>query len=317
MESEMGGFEMGKIGAVIVLYHPNIEELKISLGKLIPQVDSVCLVDNTGIKRTDLLFDPKIEYISIGYNAGIAAAQNVGVKYFAMKSFDYIIFSDQDSIATDNLVRILESSYFALEGAGYRVATVGSTAINVDTKTPYRRKMQPSRYIKGTDIGLSSNVIECDSTRSSITLTAVDVLKEVGGFDEALFIDAVDNEWCWRALALLNLRTYVVEDAHIYHKLGEGDRKLFKISIGISSPFRLYYQFRNYLWLCRRNYVPIYWKRKNLLRYIIKSFYFPLFVSPRLAYIKQIINGILDGLFNSKNDDRTAASLKNATRFRN
>ena len=36
-------------------------------------------------------------------------------------------------------------------------------------------------------------------------------------------------------------------------------------------------------------------KRTNLLKYAVKMVYYPLFVSPRTAFVKGIFKGILDG----------------------
>ena len=40
-----------------------------------------------------------------------------------------------------------------------------------------------------------------------------------------------------------------MEDAEIGHMLGEGDRFFFLKKVAIASPFSVYYQVRNYLWL--------------------------------------------------------------------
>ena len=41
--------------------------------------------------------------------------------------------------------------------------------------------------------------------------------------------------------------------------------------------------------------MPHWWKRTNLLKYAVKMVYYPLFVSPRTAFVKSIFKGILDG----------------------
>ena len=94
---------------------------------------------------------------------------------------------------------------------------------------------------------------------------------------------------------VLACQFFIVENATIIHHLGEGDHKIANRNVAISSTFRIYFQFRNYLWLCRRNYVPHWWKRTNLLKYAVKMVYYPLFVSPRTAFVKGIFKGILDG----------------------
>ena len=87
-----------------------------------------------------------------------------------------------------------------------------------------------------------------------------------GGFDESLFIDGVDHEWCWRAWHTHAYRTFIVRDAVIDQ------------------------------WLKRLEYTPAYWIKKNGLKYAVKFFYFPIMVSPRGKYLKNILRGIRDGL---------------------
>lgn len=70
----------------------------------------------------------------------------------------------------------------------------------------------------------------------------------------------------------------------------------FLKKVAIASPFRVYYQFRNYLWLCRRDYVPRYWKKKNGMKYFVKLFYFPICVAPRAMYLRRIVHGVISGL---------------------
>lgn len=131
---------------------------------------------------------------------------------------------------------------------------------------------------------------------SSISLIPCKAFSIVGGFDESLFIDGVDNEWCWRAWHKCGLRSFIVEDAEISHMLGEGDRNFFFKKVAIASSARVYYQFRNYLWLCRRDYVPKFWKKKNGIKYLVKLFYFPICVAPRAMYLRRIVHGVIDGL---------------------
>jgi rhamnosyltransferase len=118
--------------------------------------------------------------------------------------------------------------------------------------------------------------------------------------DDSLFIDGVDHEWCWRASFKLQLRFFIIESVILSHMLGEGDRHFLIRKVAIPTPFRTYFQFRNYFKLVKRNYVPIYWKFSNGFKYIIKYFYFSLMVKPRMEYFKMINKGIIDGLRNNK-----------------
>ncbi len=83
--------------------------------------------------------------------------------------------------------------------------------------------------------------------------------------------------------------------AKLFHSLGDGDKKLLGFRIAISSSFRIYYQYRNFIYLSKKKYVPTYWKLNNAVKYFIKVFYLPIFVSK--SYFKQICKGVKDGIF--------------------
>ena len=116
-----------------------------------------------------------------------------------------------------------------------------------------------------------------------------------------------DYEWCWRAWHQAGLRSFMVEQAPLFHQIGEGDKKIGAKNVSIPAPFRVYYQYRNYLWLCQRSYVPKYWKKRHLIKYAVKTFYYPLCVSPRGQYARHIAKGIFDGLFKK---DKTWQSIQ-------
>ena len=289
------------IGAIVVLYNPDFDVTSKALESLMRQVDRVCVVDNSLSEHSEELKKYiNIEYISLEKNVGIAAAQNIAITYFIRQKYDFVVFSDQDSIAPIGVVDKLYNAYMTLQSHGYKVGVVGTRAINRQTGKPYSPKSKEFASISGCSIGYDSDLTEVYSVISSISLISTISFVELGGFDESLFIDGVDHEWCWRAWHHAQLRSFIVEDALISHQLGEGDKKFASKEIAIASPFRVYYQFRNYLWLCRRDYVPSFWKKKHLLKYMVKFLYFPLCVPPRMKYAKNILKGIYDGLFKYK-----------------
>lgn len=289
------------VGAILVLYNPDIVLLKEVLNKLIPQVDKVCIIDNSFINHSKVLIRmPKLYYIPLLKNMGIATAQNIGINYFLKINCEYVVFLDQDSILSEGVILKLSKAYTSLVNCGYKVAAVGTRAINRQTNKKYRPKSKEFRTIKGKNINYTSNLTECYSLISSVSMIPLINFKIIGGMDESLFIDGVDHEWCWRAWHTARLRCFIVENALIYHQLGEGDKKILNKEIAVPSAFRLYYQFRNYLWLCKRDYVPLFWKTKHFFKYMIKLFYFSFFISSRGKCIMNICRGIYDGLHNNK-----------------
>lgn len=70
--------------------------------------------------------------------------------------------------------------------------------------------------------------------------------------------------------------------------------------MNMPTTFRFYYQVRNYLWLVRRNYVPIYWKISNFVKLFLKAISLSLFSDRRLGYMRSGLRGVLDGLSKRK-----------------
>ena len=296
MGKNFQNIETGKTGMVVVLYNPDFVSLHDKLEVFLKNVDVLCLVDNSCIDSsaefqnyTNIIYKPLLG------NHGIAAAQNVGLHALKECGVEFVAFSDQDSAASSDTITFLKQAFGLLRDKDVKVGGVGTRAINVETGKPYTSKSKEyETFLIGND-GETISVTRCSYIRSSISLIRLSTFSEIGGFDESLFIDGVDNEWCWRA-STKGYMFFVVEEAKITHHLGEGDRHLAGHNLAISSTFRIYYQFRNYLWLCRRSYVPGWWKRKHLLKYAAKMVYYPLFVSPRMAFVRGISRGIADGL---------------------
>lgn len=296
-----------QIGGIMVLYRPDWDTTGKAIATLAAQVDELCIVDNTPDtdNTPNLPASENITYIPLKENRGIAAAQNIGVRHFLDKDFDFVLFSDQDSEAPAGIVSELLNGHKILEEQGIKIATVGTRAINKQTGKPYPPKSKELGLpieMKGDNT--PPDITECYSVISSMSLTSTISLRLVGGFDESLFIDGVDHEWCWRAWHMKRLRSFIVETAKINHMLGEGDRKIGNKEISIASAFRVYYQFRNFLWLRDRDYTPKFWIKKNDPKFLVKTIYYPLFVKPRKLFLKNILRGIKDGLRQAKTEER-------------
>lgn len=286
------------IGAVMVLYAPDLDVTDKAIEAILPQVDLLCIVDNTpGADLSARFTDNRIHYIAMSGNSGIAAAQNRGTRWLLDRGVDFLVYTDQDSETRPDTIARLMHGYTILTDGGVKVGLAGTLPVNRDTGEPYRLS---ARRIDSPDdlrrIPGAEGISEYYSAISSISLIPRRAMLDNGGFDESLFIDGVDHEWCWRAWHTHAYRTFIVRDAVIDHCLGQGDRHLAARQVHIASADRVYYQFRNYLWLKRLEYTPAYWIKKNGLKYAVKFFYFPIMVSPRGKYLKNILRGIRDGL---------------------
>ena len=285
-------YENKKIGCIIVLYNPNWEVTHKVLESIYKQVDRIFMVDNSpNAQEVDFSVYGNVVYHFIGGNKGIATAQNIGIKYFEQNDYDFVIFFDQDSIPSINLVEHLYTKYKFLSDKGIKIGGIGPRPYNRTEGKEYRGMIKKGKK-------LYPYITEVTDIISSASFIPINNFSIVGYMEERLFIDAVDHEWCWRAIKKAKLRFFIIEDILLSHQLGEGDRFFLFRKVAIPTPFRTYYQFRNYFLLVRRGYVPLYWKVKNAIKYFVKYFYFSIFVPPKKQYFLQINRGIIDGLKN-------------------
>lgn len=280
-----------KVIAIVVLYNDNTEEAASNVRKIARQVDKLCLVDNSADSYAERFSAiGNAVYLPQYCNKGIAAAQNIGLRYAKEQHADYIFFADPDSMIPDQAVNTLYNTYCRLKGKGYPVGGVGSTAYNRGTGSPYPLYSNLIGHIS------EEQVTEVTFLMNSVSLIPTSIFSEVGLMDESLFIDGIDSEWCWRGAQQLGLRFFLDDHLHIMHQLGLGTRTIAGKERAITPPARFFYQYRNFLWLCRRSYVPRKWLIENGRKYLIKAIYYPLMIAPRWNYVKNICRGIMAGI---------------------
>ena len=279
------------IGCILILYNPDIDLIKAVTHSVVGQVDAVFIADNSAVSHHSLfeLLGENAIYRKMTGNIGIAAAQNEGIQYFQKEGFTHLFFLDQDSILTPGLVQQLVKDLESLEKKNILVGGISARPYNRESEKKYQASVTKGK-------SYSDSLTEIGEIMNSASLISVNNFEKVGLFDESLFIDGVDHEWCWRAKSKKSLRFFISEKTKLSHFLGEGDRFFLFRKVAIPTPFRAYYQYRNYFILVRRDYVPTYWKFKNGIKYFIKLIYYPLFIKPRKEFRTAIFKGIKDGI---------------------
>jgi rhamnosyltransferase len=280
---------MDNIAIIIVAYNPNIDELKNNIDSYYGQSELIILVDNSNSKEISTsVIDIFASYnnlhiITLGDNYGIAYAQNIGIKYISEKGYKYFIEIDQDSELPKNYVDHIYSSYVNLQKEGRKISGIGPIAINKKDNSQYHKRNS------------NSTIIEVDKTLSSGFLSSIEAINTIGYKNEDLFIDYVDWEWCWRAKSL-GYKIYIDTTLKLPHMLGEGHKNFLFFKLGVPSPIRHYYQYRNALVLNKMKYVPFKWKIKRTSIHLFKLIFFLCFYDQKLKRFKFIAQGIKDGI---------------------
>jgi len=240
-----------KLAGVVVLFYPS-EEVFDNIKSYLDVIDILYIIDNTPEDSYLDFKSNKIKYISKNINIGIAKAYNLALNYAKKDGYDFLLLMDQDS-RFDN--ECLKKYLFCID------ANSGKNVILYALNHKKTEMKSDCIYEKNNIVMSSGNVIN------------VEEALKIGGFDERLFIDEVDHEFCFRAI--IN-GYYIVYFPYIYihHNLGKLFIKNGK-KIRLYSSKRLYYIVRNYLFvrkLYKHKFVNFFEKRdKFMIKFIINN----------------------------------------------
>jgi rhamnosyltransferase len=287
--------------AVMVTFLPDLGRLSRAVAAVGEQVEQVLVVDNGSSPRPaghSANVSSNVTYVELAENIGLASAQNWGVAWARARGFSHVLFMDQDSIVDQGAVATLRAASGALEDSGEKVGAVGPRQVDERTGesipfVQFRRLMLwRHRCETGTEI------VPCGFLISSGSLISMRTLQDVGGLEDDLFIDNVDLEWSFRAVAK-GYRLFGVCGAILEHVLGDdvvhvwpgGRYRLYR-----HGPLRQYYISRNRLVLYRRKYSPSGWILQDSIRFVFKLIMFGLVLPPRRENLRMIVLGMRDAL---------------------
>jgi rhamnosyltransferase len=292
-----------KVIAAVVTFRPDHDALSNLISATKEQVDEIIIIDNTPQHLFDLNPNKEInlKIVNLPDNMGIAYAQNIAIEYAIKQKYDYILFLDQDSLPTPNMVSMLVKCFCELCAVGHKVAV--TAPVNVDTRTyvesPFLvlKNGYPVRESKKVTSEASS-VTEACFLISSGSLVSLEAIQTIGGNKSGYFIDHVDTEWCMRALQA-GYKLYGINGARLIHAIGDHAQAIPLMKnrqVAHHVPYRDYYMFRNTIF-CVKDVPGLYWIKLFL---ILRLFYFCLFfitfAPNRLLRIRMILLGLLHGL---------------------
>lgn len=283
--------------AVVVTYNPDIETLLNAITALEGQACDVLLVDNASNNQDELRqkkFDGQL--ICNRENLGLGAAHNQGLAYAQQQGHDYLLIMDQDSLPLNNMVAELLHAHKALS-VEHKVSAVGACYLNAENQSEsFFVRFGAFKFQReyATD-----SAVKADFLISSGSLFSVQVLADVGGMDEGLFIDHVDTEWFLRARDR-GYQAYGVGKARMQHGLGEQTHRVKlagrERNVPQHKPFRYYYIFRNSIALYKRAYTSWLWKWNDVQRLAMIFIMFGILKAPRGQNVRMMLLGSWHGL---------------------
>ena len=272
---------MEKILAGIVLYNPEIGRLKENVAAIAPQVERLVFIDNASknMKDVEEVLPANAIVIHNDKNLGIATALNEILQYALDNDYDWALTLDQDTIAAGNMIE----AYSKVAASNQHLGVICC-------------RFRDRHYVTEDESYTSDRyVYSCITSASMVNVKA---WQEVGGFDDSMFIDSVDHDFChtlWRAGwgVYKTIETEILQEigssVHVLKILGR-QYKVFN-----HSTFRYYYRSRNKVYEGRKrhnNLIGLF----NALENFFLIYLVCRYEQHKMAKTAKIIKGAWDGL---------------------
>lgn len=271
-----------KFYGTTILYNPNFQEVITNIESYIDYLDRLYIIDNSeqdSYKKLEnyIKKKKKIEYFWLGENKGIAKALNIGKNKAIAENVDYFLTMDQDSSfgnKFEEMLNWIKNNENLLE----KVAIIS-----------------PLHYIKDNEIIKKSSIEEKSVVMASGNILNLEIIKEIGDFNEDFFIDEVDHEFCYR-IREKGYKILCMNNIQLIHRLGELKNYYF-FSVTNHNYIRRYYITRNKLYMMKM--FPKL-RIKYLVGITIDFFKILYFEKDKKRKIKYFFKGIKDFLNNKK-----------------
>lgn len=228
------------------------------------QVEHVVFVENGSGDDTRAVIEAlrnedvaKVGVVALEENRGIAGALNIGMTRAMALGYRFVLTMDHDSIAGEGMVRSLQEGrarFPRTENVLVAAPVFVDRNMNVEARI--------FRYGRGIRVTLPTSVpgaiVEPEVVITSGNLVDAELYQRVGGFDERLFIDYVDHDFCLRGRRM-GFDVIVCSNGRLFHAIGKAIPR--KLPFGRTwfssghSPERRYTMSRNRLWMIRK-----YWR---------------------------------------------------------
>ena len=293
-----------KIAAGIVYFNPEDEDrIHRSLESILNQVEQIYIFDNSTIKQNHS-FSDNIIYLTEDENKGISYALNRIMERAKSDGYDWLVTMDQDSIMPAGMIEAYKM-HLSEKSIGIICPQV------IDSRRSYMEtKKEPKEEFVEFCI-------------TSASCTRISMWEKIGRYDEWLFIDLVDNDFCKRLIVsgykILRLNELVLDQefgriipkteqvqkfwnriAKILHNDNFGKLGYRKFV----SPMRVYYTCRNIIYVNKK--LKKYGKTGYKENYNCNGFpgFLVCFVAPsilrsdnKIKAFKAVIDGLKDGIY--------------------
>ena len=282
-----------KVLCVVIIYKPEIATLQANVQSLIQNVQTVMIWQNSELNAYEkeqicsASYQHRLIFAGDGDNKGIPKAINCAIKYMKENDYDYLLTMDQDSKWV-NLFDYISYVSTKEHNCIYGPQIIANTDINE----------VPSRAIE----------IKTETVNYVITsgmLCHIDAINCIGLYNEDLFIDGVDEEYCFRGRKK-GILSKEVKGTYLLQHFGNSRLvSIFgrKTIIYNCSAFRYYYIVRNHMYLIRSN-LPTQQEKRKICRNYIRAPLLKvlLFEHEKMKKLCAIAKGLGAGIYMKQKD---------------
>lgn len=227
------------VAGVVIVYECDID-IAVNLATYASDLDMLVVIDNSAMPSPAVAaavgaYD-HAEYLFSGSNLGIAAALNMAIERVRARGADFLLTMDQDSGFDDVPFVVFKTRVLALPFVDdLAIAAPNFIGGNIAER-------EPETVVAATD------TLTVITSGSLVNLANHD---RVGPFDEHLFIDDVDHDYCLRAHNA-GLRVVSLPTVRLRHRLGQASTVSIlgrRVTWNVHGPGRHYYMVRNGLYM--------------------------------------------------------------------
>lgn len=266
---------------MVVLYNPDnnvVDNIKTYYNA----VEKIYVIDNSENKNIDVISKlnqwSKIKYLCNKGNRGIAFALNRGAKNAIHDKFDWLLTMDQDTAFFDKSMDLLIDGLEKFS-SDPKMAIVAANYYEI-----YSNDRTSTEY-SGRDAVIQSG-----------SIINLKIFKKINGYENKLFIDEVDLDYCYRCKQQ-NYKIIRVNRAMMKHNRGNL-KKNGAIITWNYPPIRYYYIVRNkiYVWKKYRHFIKkirgnsAYVSLDIIMRMVLKE-------DDKYKKILAIFLGVIDAVF--------------------
>lgn len=240
---------MNKVAGVVILYHPDVPATLNNIRSYAEFTGALYVIDNTGnnnaagvLQKELQNISNRIVYLPNNKNEGIGKPLNSAAAMAIQNGYSWLLTMDQDSWFKNDQLDIYREEFEKLFLHDASVAVVSP-------------RYKSNKAVAGVTYR------EVTAAITSGSLIQLGIWQKTGGYNESLFIDEVDHEYCYRAKSMgykvINFENILLEHTIGKEKVSGYFGVFAKRPRVLHSAGRLYFIIRNYLYV-RKKYKDIY-----------------------------------------------------------